>query len=294
MPLGWVALTGHAGLVDTRQARDLRPVVLAGTVAVSSLGLLLAAGTRGWLGPDIGRGAGFCEAARDGWVRQPANTWSNLGFVVAGLAIAWRAGMPTGRLWPHRRLASILAVVVVLLGPASMAMHATQSSLGGRLDLLSMYLIAGFAATYAWMRLLRRGLGFFVGSYLAVIVVCELVENGNWDVPIIGSGANAGFGAFILTTVVGEAALMRRSETRRDHGWGFAALGLLLVALAIWTTAKTGSPACHPQSLLQGHAAWHLLDAGAAWCLYRLYASEEPLAAAAPRTSVARSAGSHG
>lgn len=86
--------------VRPQQARDLRPFLIAGTTAATTLVLLLVAGAHGWL-------------------------------------------------WPDRRLATGLAVVVVLLGPASMAMHATQSVPGGRLDLLSMYLIGGFAAAYA-------------------------------------------------------------------------------------------------------------------------------------------------
>ena len=56
-----------------------------------SLSLVLAAARFGWLGPDVGRGDGFCEAVRPGWIRQPANTWSNLAFVIAGLAVAWYA-----------------------------------------------------------------------------------------------------------------------------------------------------------------------------------------------------------
>ena len=49
-------------------------------------------------------------------------------------------------------LAPAYACLVVLLGPGSMAMHATGSELGGNLDMLSMYLVAAFAAAYAAMR----------------------------------------------------------------------------------------------------------------------------------------------
>ena len=80
----------------------------------------MAAARWGWLGPDVGRGDGFCEAARAGWIRQPANTWSNLGFVVAGLSIAWYAGERARlgvTLGAHPGLATAYAVLVVLLGP---------------------------------------------------------------------------------------------------------------------------------------------------------------------------------
>jgi hypothetical protein len=50
----------------------------------------------------------------------------------------------------------------------------------------------------------------------------------------------------------------------------------LLVAFVVWSLGKDGGPLCDPQSLLQPHAVWHLLDALAAWLLFRYYASSRP------------------
>ncbi len=257
---------------DTR--RDPRPSALAAAVAVVSVGLLWVAAVHGWLGPDVGRGARFCEAARDAVVLQPANTFSNAGFLVAGLAIAWRAGAARTTIAAHPGLAAAYGVVVVLLGPASAAMHATQSALGGHLDLLSMYLIAAFAASYALTRCLRRGNVFFVASFVAIVVVCELVERIPGHVPVVDIAANLAFGAFLLVALAGETVLWRRGTARREARWGFASAGALALAFAIWNLAKDGTAFCHPHSLLQGHAAWHLLCAVAAYALFRLYASE--------------------
>src|SRR5262249_6654916 len=108
--------------IGWRMPRDSRPLIVAGSTAVISCGLLTAAVARGWLGPDIGRGANFCEAARGGLIRQPANTLSNVGFVVAGLLIAWHAGEPARgdtTLAARGRLATAIACLVVLLGPGS-------------------------------------------------------------------------------------------------------------------------------------------------------------------------------
>ena len=265
---------GILATMATHAQRDLRPLALAGAVAVVSVGLLWLAVLHGWLGPDVGRGDRFCEAARDAVVRQPANTFSNAGFVLAGLAIAWRAGAPGTTIAANPRLAAALGVVVVLLGPASAAMHATQSALGGHLDLLSMYLIAAFASSYAVTRVLGRGTGFFAASFVGVVLVCELVERIPGHVPVVDIAANLAFGLFLLVALTGEAVLWRRGAARRQAGWGLASAGALALAFAIWNLAKDGSSLCHPGSLLQGHAAWHLLCAVAAYCLYRLYASE--------------------
>ena len=51
--------------------RDLGPIITASAVAVLSCTLTALAIRYEWLGTDVGRGANFCEAARDWYVRQP-------------------------------------------------------------------------------------------------------------------------------------------------------------------------------------------------------------------------------
>jgi hypothetical protein len=258
--------------------RDLRPVLAAGVTAVVSGGLLAAAIANGWLGPDVGRGATFCEAARDGLVRQPANTFSNVGFVAAGLLIAWHAGRRRtpgaagSVLASHRHLATALACLVVLLGPGSAAMHATQSAAGGHLDMLSMYLVASFAAAYAAMRWWRGGTGRLAVVFFGALVFCELVGLWHATLPVVMYAGNAAFGLLLIGAVALEVLIMRRGGTRARRGFAAAAVGSMLVAFAIWNASRGGL--CDPHSLVQGHAAWHLLGALAAYLLYRYYDSE--------------------
>ena len=246
-------------------------MAVTGAVAAVSVGLLALAVGLGWLGPDVGRGGDFCETARSGWVKQPANSWSNLGFVVAGLLIAAR--VRPGVMSVH--LQTSYACVVVLLGPASAAMHATQSELGGHLDMLSMYLIAGFAASYAWVRVTRRGPRAFAASYAACVLACEVVGLWSRPIPVVHFAGNLAFGLLLIAAVALETVLWRRHETRRTIGFGFASLASMLVAFAIWNLSQHGW--CDPHSLLQGHGVWHVLCAVAAYFLYRLYASERSL-----------------
>ena len=225
-----------------------------------------------WLGPDVGRGDGFCEAARTGLLRQPANALSNLGFVVAGLAVGWHAGLPAGRL-ARPGLATTYAVVVVLLGPGSMAMHATQSELGGRLDQLSMYLVACFALAYALMRATRRGTGYFLAVFAGLLVVCEVVEQWDADLAVVDNTGNLVFGTILAAAIGIEVWLRRQGDRSLDVRWVLGSVGAITVAFVIWNLSKDGTALCHPHSLLQGHAAWHLLCALSAWCLYRYWAS---------------------
>jgi len=185
--------------------RSLRPLAYAALTAAASIGLLVLAIGNGWLGPDVERGANFCEAARDGWVKQPANSFSNLGFVVAGLLVAWRAGRRDllGDVLPrHDGLATAYACVVVFLGPASAAMHATQAEHGGDLDLLSMYLVASFAAAYALMRWVRQGRVLFVQLFLLFVASCELIGMYDGTVPVVEQSGNIAFATLLLVAVV--------------------------------------------------------------------------------------------
>lgn len=256
---------------------------MAGATAIVTCGLLAVAIGRGWLGPDVGRGDGFCEAARDALVRQPANTFSNLGFVVAGLAIAWHASGPGNvgsRLAAYRHLPTVMACIVVFLGPGSAAMHATQSALGGRLDMLSMYLVASLALAYATMRFWRRGSGLFAATFTGGVLFCELIGELGGSVPVVNTAGNTVFGALLLTAVGLEVAIMRRGETRSTRAYAYASLGSLVTAFVIWNATRDWL--CAPYSPIQGHAIWHLLDAAAAYLLYRYYASEEVGGAGGP------------
>ncbi|MBD3782634.1 MAG: ceramidase domain-containing protein [Micrococcales bacterium] len=261
--------------------RTVRPVVVTALTAVLSLALVLAAARWGWLGPDVGRGDGFCEAARPGWVRQPANNWSNLGFVVLGLAVAVHATRPLRlglTLGAHPSLATAYAVLVVLLGPGSMAMHATQSDVGGHLDLLSMFLLSGFALGYAAMRVTRRGPPVLWLVFAVAVALGMAAHFRGGHVPLLGHGGNAAFAAELLGAVALEAVLVVRGRRgagpRQALRLGLASVGVLGLAFAIWTTGMTGHAWCRPNSLLQQHAAWHVLDAVAAYLLFRYYAGE--------------------
>lgn len=250
--------------------RPSSPLALTALVALVSTAALALAISQGWLGPDVGRGATFCEAARDGLIKQPANTFSNLGFVLAGLLIAWHVSRAdhADRVL-GRTGATAYAIVVTLLGPASAAMHATQSARGGDLDLLSMYLIASFAAAWAIARLLGRP-AVAGALFIALVIGCELVGLISADIPVVRFSGNLAFALLLITSLAGEVVLARRGDL--ELRWGVAAAATMLLAFAIWIASQHGL--CDPDSLLQGHGVWHLLNAVAAYCLYRHYASE--------------------
>ena len=65
---------------------------------------------------------------------------------------------------------------------------------------------------------------------------------------------------------------IKLERTHTPYFWaGFAAYGL---ATIIWQPSKTDGVLCDPDSLVQGHAIWHLLGAVAMWCFYKYFRTE--------------------
>ncbi|MEE2790467.1 MAG: hypothetical protein VX453_02420 [Acidobacteriota bacterium] len=228
------------------------------TVAFVSLSVFSVLAIVDWPGTFAAAGRGFCEAFREGSIKQPANTWSNLGFVAAGLWVARRASINrksafrSSNLIGRSEFLSILyATLVVFLGPGSMAMHGSGTAWGATADVLSMLLYITFPVVYALTRLIRGGVRICVWLYVALAgwLGFSLLTG---TLPFSGSTLYA----WLVPAFIGlELCLyFRTSSVTGDMKWlGFAG-GVFLVALVTWRLSHTGGLLCFPESVVQGHA----------------------------------------
>jgi len=248
-------------------------------VAGLSIGALVIVGLEGWLGPLGINAGGFCERFRDGIIKQPANTWSSLGFVAVGIWIGFTAmrdraalrvagGPAPSRMSATNGYPVLYASLAVLLGPGAAAMHASTTDWAGVLDRMSMYVWIAFPVAYGLTRLRDlSGIGF-VAIYLAIALpFCLLIAND--AVPISGDFV---LGTLIFTLAATEVAI--GSELSGRRAWLVAATCAFLLAFGTWLPSRTGGAWCDPDSLLQGHAVWHLLCAVAVACIFAFYRSE--------------------
>ena len=251
---------------------------IPGGATLLSLSVLSVFAVVGWPGTFSAAGAGFCEAFREGALKQPANTWSNLGFVVAGLWITRRVGLDLANPDPPRNLIgrstglSILyATLVVILGPGSMAMHGSGTAWGGTTDVLFMLVYIAFPVAYAAVRLVGGGARAFVWLYAVPVAVLGIpLVTGT--LPFAGSTLYA----WLIPAFAGLELWLgfRSSGGSRDLRWLGLAGGVFLTGLVIWRLSHTGAPLCYPESLLQGHAVWHLLCAVSTAAIFVYYQSE--------------------
>jgi hypothetical protein len=162
---------------------------------------------------------------------------------------------------------ALLATATLLIGPGSMALHASMTDWGGQVDGASMDLFIHFGIAFGLSRRLGWGERGFAACYAVLFTL------GVWRSWVVPAGwREAAFGALLAAVLLLEGLPDPRLHDRR---WLWASCGLLAAAFLFWALSRTGaSPLCDPRSLLQGHAAWHVLCAAAAGTLYLHYRSE--------------------
>lgn len=258
-------------------------LIFPGAVTIAGLLALGATAIGGWPGVVGSSGMTFCEHG-SGIIRQPVNTWSNLGYVVAGLIVGWwtvHRFRPGTQVFAGNRMHQILffpvlyATVAAAIGPASMALHASTTTWGGQVDILSMFLWAAFVLAYGLTRVFDWDERRFVSAHLGVFAVAAFIFLAQ---PISVSGTVL-FGLIVAGFAATEAwIVLRRADLTADRRFLAGTAISFAVAFAIWLPSQTGGPLCAPDSWLQGHAIWHVLTALSVLLLFAYYDSERSVA----------------
>lgn len=209
----------------------------------------------------------FCEDAVCSWIREPANTWSNAGFLVAGLAAL--LGSPRGA----PRLVRRFGLVCIFLGLGSAAFHATRTYFGGLLDSAGMQAAAAFMLAANARRLFpardaaaseRRDTRTFwslAALGILLVIAFESFERALYAVEMAIAG--------VMEIVI---VVKARGRLHRAHRWLAWSWATFVPAYACWW-ADVHGVACDPRAhVVNGHAAWHLLMAASLYCVQRFHA----------------------
>jgi hypothetical protein len=211
----------------------------------------------------------WCEENVCGWVVSPALTWSNLGFLVAGVYLLLRARRV--REAGTRGALGYFFPAALGLGLTSLLYHASYNYPAQVIDFAGMYLYLFLLLVYGLLRAgwlpRRRMLGAYVLLNVAWLPLLLLLR-------AAGVPFQLTFLLSLLAVLGFEVAVFLRLRGSRpaDYRWFFAALGTVTVAMgfsALDVTRTWCEPGNH---VLQGHAVWHLLCAVSLLFAYRFYA----------------------
>ncbi len=213
----------------------------------------------------------FCENPRLGSLMlQPSNSWSSFAYVFVGvfLMLDARARRGTTALPPEG--AVMLGIAAITVGVGSVLLHATLTLWGQFADVLGMYLVSGFSLVYALAKIAKIDRGksamLYIGVCAALVTVLLIApEARRWL-----------FFAVLLTALILEIAFARPLRRRVVLRYLLLAALVKAIGFGIWVLDQNRT-LCAPDSLIQGHAFWHLCGAVSLWLTYCYFRSEQPV-----------------
>lgn len=213
----------------------------------------------GWTPPNVD----WCEEELCEWIVNPADTWSNLAYVIFGVLMWYRASRAG-----DARLA-LFGPASVAVGICSFVYHASYTYFFQFFDFLGMFLfcftvITVNALRLGWITLRRQWVFFAAGVGLFSALVPALSQT---RIPI------QILVAFLIALILGQELVIRRRARPGATPYGLFFLALALLAAAgAFSLADVTRVWCDPRNhWLQGHALWHLLSAASLYTLFCFY-----------------------
>ncbi len=202
----------------------------------------------------------FCEEMGCSWIRQPANTWSNLAYTVSGFFV-YQTARKEGA-----GFLSQIGVIAMILSFGSFFFHASSTFIGEVFDVGAMFIFANFAfalilhrvSSWDWKDIWRL---FWV---LNIVCIAALISV-KW------------IGILLFTVQVTIVSLLEIRQFWRMRG-KISHKPLMMLALAFtiaficWTSDVRKTWICIPDNhIFQGHALWHLFNSTCFWFFYQFH-----------------------
>ena len=204
------------------------------------------------------------------WVSEPANAWSNLGYLFSGGLIVFFAISAHRRAQPAATSLSRLAAAIVFMGFMSFLYHASNIFPSQWLDFAGMFVMFGVVILHNLDRLSLfspRQRNVLVVSMMGIccgLIPFLYIAHIQYQILVVVLAVFA----FILESMACRRAGLLRSP------WLALTMGLFLAAFSA-SLVDHGRFYCEPSNrVLHGHVLWHVLSACGFACLGMLWRSD--------------------
>mmetsp|Transcript_16300 Transcript_16300/g.30489 ORF Transcript_16300/g.30489 Transcript_16300/m.30489 type:complete len:262 (+) Transcript_16300:71-856(+) len=209
----------------------------------------------------------WCEENLCAWITAPANTWSNVAYILFGLIMmrqAKKMKSPTLHLF---------GPASIITGVSSFAFHASYTYVFQIFDYFGMFCFVYLAIVVNFRRsnVIARSQQKVVFWSLVVVSTVLVPILGYFDLPyqllVLG---------LVFFTLGQEIHIWRMSRKKGSHvvaAYGWNALGLLFLLAGVTCSALDATRVwCDPKNhLYNGHALWHLLTSIGLFCFFQFY-----------------------
>lgn len=199
----------------------------------------------------------FCENQLCSIIQQPANTWTNIGYLIVAIVI-WKSHHQT-----NKRVRNLFSLSAFCLFFGSTFFHASATSLGHMCDLMGMFFVSLTGLTLAYERYFDRtekqGYYFYLVGTLLSFSVLKIFKTGSLL-----------FLLQILITVFLEFK-MKNSPKELNYKYLKWAFICQTLAFIIWYL-DVSKIICDPDNhFISGHGIWHLMSAITIYLFYKSY-----------------------
>lgn len=203
--------------------------------------------------------AEFCEESLCAWVKQPGNTWTNVGYFLVALLI-FRSNVVK-----ERKFLRVFGVIAFLTGIGSTVYHGTGTHLGMILDYTAILLGPTYMFSVnlsRWQGISMRGVYCIFAAYSFVVLSTLL---------LVPTEALMIYMVVSVPCCVLELRLFFRDRAVIRYkylllGWLFAGVGIYL-----WRADFDGMWCASNAHILSPHGGWHLVTAASIYFYFHYF-----------------------
>lgn len=202
----------------------------------------------------------WCEAHLCSWITNPANTWSNLAFII----FAWFVWKSAKKNNPSLK---VFGPSLFIVGITSLIYHASNNFFTQFVDFIGMYVFVCLMLSLNLWRMGKLNSNSFPKFYWGQVAFFGILT-------ILGRLLNFPIQGLVLligiSIVVTEIKLWR-AQPETKYKFFIAAIVSLVFAVS-WSILDVTRTFCDPHNhFVQGHAIWHLFSAFGLWLAYKFY-----------------------
>ncbi len=209
----------------------------------------------------------FCEELSTSGLAQPINSFSSLAFVLLGAVgvIIWLR-MKNRKTILESCLILVFSITMTFIGVSSFFYHGSLSFIGQFLDIFSMYIFGTLLILGALLRRRSVTMRKAIVIFIVANIVLGLLQY------FYPEARRILFALILLPGIVLEflPATAGGKFTISRMKYLLIGLGSLVIAYAVWLLDQNNI-VCWPDSLIQGHAIWHILTAFASFMIILHY-----------------------
>lgn len=205
----------------------------------------------------------ICEAPiLNSWIRQPADTWSNIAFIITGLYLLIRYRNQLNK----RKILLAIPLSSILIGICSFIYHASYSDELLVLDDFGIWIFITIIVSFNLKKITKFNINKILNiSFILVVIPLTIM------IIFQGTLGTIMVTGFYFIALILELITAPHPKNIFNYKYFYTTIILQIIALMFWILDKQ-KILCNPQNhIFQYHVLWHILNALAIFFIFKHY-----------------------